>query len=71
MISGIQIIETNALTGLDKGILMEKGAVNFVIQLNKYDVRQASDGFYENLIAEDIYGAKVFSENAKAICIIH
>ena len=71
MISGIQIVETNSLTGLSKGILMEKGAVNFVIQLNKYDVRQATDGFYENLLAEDIYGSKVFSENAKAICIIH
>ena len=71
MISGIQIVESNSLTGLDKAIVMEKGAVNFVIQLNEYDVRKATDGFYENLIAEDVYGGKVFSENAKAICIIH
>jgi len=40
-----------------------------VVQLNKYDVRQATDGFYENLIAEVIYGLKIFGENAKAISI--
>jgi len=71
MISGIQIVETNALTGLNKGILMEKGAVNFVIQLWKPALRQAPDGFYSNLLAEDVYGGKVFAENAKAICIIN
>ena len=48
---------------------MQEGAVNMVVQLNKYDVRQADDGFYDNLIAEIIWGLKIFDENAKAIAI--
>lgn len=69
MISGVKIVETNALTASKEMIMMEEGAVNMVAQLNQYDVRKAVDGFYENLIAEIIYGIKIFSENAKAICV--
>jgi len=69
MISGVKIVETNALTPSLEMIMMQEGAVNFVIQLNKYDVRDWQDGFYNNLIAEVIYGAAIFGENAKAICV--
>lgn len=69
MVSGVMMIETNALTASEEVIMMESGAVNMVVQLNQYDVRQADDGFYENLIAEVIYGLKIFGENAKAIAI--
>jgi len=69
LISGIQIVETNALTASREMIMMEKGTVNMVVQLNNYDVRQWVDGFYENLLAEVIYGLKIFTENAKGICI--
>ncbi len=69
MISWVKIVETNALTPSLEMIMMQDGAVNFVIQLNKYDVRDWQDGFYNNLISEVIYGAKIFWENAKAICV--
>lgn len=69
MISGVKVVETNALTASKEMIMMAEGAVNMVVQLNQYDVRKATDGFYENLIAEVIYGLKIFGENAKAIAI--
>lgn len=69
MLSGVEVVETNALTASKEMIMMEKGAVNMVVQLNKYDVRQGTDGFYENLIAEIIYWLKIFGENSKAIAI--
>ena len=68
-LAGAEIVETNALTSSKEMIAMSKGAVNMVVQLNKYDVRQGTDGFYENLLAEIIYGVKIFGENAKAIWI--
>jgi len=40
-----------------------------VVQLNQYDVRKGTDGFYENLLAEVIYGLKIFGENAKSIAV--
>ena len=72
MISGIEVVETNALgisTATNKIICMEKGSVNMVAQLNQHDIRMGTDGFYENLIAEIIYGLKIFWENAKAIAV--
>lgn len=67
LISGFKVVETNALTTPKKMIAMQEGAINCVVQLNKYDVRQGTDGFYENLIAEIIYGTKIFGENWKWI----
>jgi len=69
LVDGVKIVKTNALTASKEVIMMADGAVNMVVQLNKYDVRQATDGFYENLIAEVIYWLKIFGENAKAITI--
>lgn len=69
MVSGIKLIEANGLTASKELIMMAEGAVNMVVQLNNYDVRQGTDGFYSNLIAEVIYGLKIFSENAKAVAI--
>jgi len=69
MISGVKVVESNALTSSKSLILMQDGAVNMVVQLNNYDVRQGTDGFYENLIAEVIYGLKIFGENGKAIAV--
>lgn len=69
LISGVELVETNALTASREMIMMAKNAVNAVVQLNNYDVRKWPDGFYENLIAEVVYGMKIFSENAKAIAI--
>jgi len=69
ILAWVEIVETNALTASKEIIMMSKGAVNMVVQLNKYDVRQGTDGFYENLIAEIIYGLKIFGENSKACAI--
>ena len=69
MLGWVTVVETNALSASQEMIMMANGAVNMVVQLNNYDVRQADDGFYENLIAEIIWGLKIFDENAKAIAI--
>lgn len=69
MVNGVKIVKTNALTASKEVIMLQEGAVNMVVQLNNYDVRKGTDGFYENLMAEVIYGLKIFGENTKAIAI--
>lgn len=69
LVNWVQIVKTNALTASKEVIMLQKWAVNMVVQLNNYDVRKGTDGFYENLMAEIIYGLKIFWENAKAIAI--
>lgn len=69
LVNGVKIHKTNALSASKEVIMLQEGAVNMVVQLNNYDVRKGTDGFYENLIAEVIYGLKIFGENAKAIAI--
>lgn len=69
MVNGVKIVKTNALTPSKEVIMLQNGAVNMVVQLNNLDVRKGNDGFYENLMAEVIFGLKIFGENAKAIAI--
>ncbi len=69
MISGVKVYVTNALTASKEMIMMAEGAVNMVVQLNDYDVKEATDGFYFNMLAEIVWGLKIFGENAKAISI--
>lgn len=69
LVNGVKIVKTNALSASKEVIMLQEGAVNMVVQLNSYDVRKGTDGFYENLMAEVIYGLKIFGENAKAIAI--
>lgn len=69
MVNGVRIVKTNALTASKEVIMLQEGAVNMVVQLNNMDVRKGTDGFYENVLAEVIYGLKIFGENAKAIAI--
>ena len=69
MVNGVKIVKTNALTASKEVIMMAEWAVNMVVQLNQYDVRKGTDGFYENLLAEVIYGLKIFWENAKSIAV--
>ena len=57
------------LTASKEVIMLQEWAVNMVVQLNEYDVRKGTDGFYENLMAEIIFWLKIFGENAKAIAI--
>ena len=67
LISGFKVVETNALTASMKMIAMQEWAINSVVQLNKYKVTDWVDGFYENLLAEIIYGTKIFGELGKWI----
>lgn len=69
MVNGVKIVKTNAMTASKEVIMLQEWAVNMVVQLNNYDVRKGTDGFYENLMAELIYWLKIFGENAKAIAI--
>jgi hypothetical protein len=69
LVSGVKVYMTTALTASKEMIMMAEGAVNMVVQLNDYDVRVADDGFYYNLLAEIVWGIKIFGENAKAIAI--
>lgn len=69
LVSGVKVYVTTALTASKEMIMMAEGAVNMVVQLNDYDVRVADDGFYYNLLAEIVWGIKIFGENAKAIAI--
>jgi hypothetical protein len=69
MISGIKVFQTNALTPSKEMIMMQDGAVNMVCQLNNYKVTEATEGFYMNLLAEIVWGIRIFGENAKAISI--
>jgi hypothetical protein len=68
-VGGVQVYSTTALDASQEMIMMAEGAVNLVIQLSNYDVREGTDGFYANFIAEVIWGLKIFGENAKAIAI--
>lgn len=69
MISGVKIYVTNSLTASKEMIMMQEGAVNMVVQLNDYKVTEGVDGFYYNLLAEIVWGLKIFAENANRISI--
>lgn len=69
MVNGVKIVKSNALTASKEVIMLQEGAVNMVVQLNSADVMKGTDGAYENVFAELIYGLKIFGENAKAIAI--
>ncbi len=67
--AGVEIVSTNALIGKNKVIMMAKNAINVVVQITKTKVTDGTDGFYENVMATVVFGGKIFSENAKAICV--
>jgi hypothetical protein len=45
----------------------DKDAIHMAQKLTQIDVRQAPDGFFDNIIAETTYGSTVFTENSKRI----
>jgi len=69
MVSGVAIYTSNALTESWEMIMMADNSVNMVVQLNDYKVTEWEKGFYFNLLAEIVWGMKIFWENAKAISI--
>lgn len=69
MIDNVKVVTTTALNASKEMIMMEANAVNMVIQLDQFKITEAEKGFSRNVLAEDIYGLKIFGENAKAIAI--
>lgn len=69
MVSWVAVFTTNALTASWEMIMMADNAINMVVQLNDYKVTEWETGFYFNLLAEIVWGLKIFWENAKAISI--
>lgn len=66
---GVPVYCTTALDASNEMIMMAKGSVNAVIQITEMDVTKATDWFYTNVIAQIVWGMKIFGENAKAIAI--
>lgn len=71
MLGGVKVVETTALTASSEMIMMQEGAVNWVTQITETSLEKATDGFYSNLLFQVVYGGKIFSESAKAICVFY
>lgn len=71
MLGGVKVVETTALTASNEMIMMQEGAVNWVTQITETSLEKANDGFYSNLLFQVVYGGKIFSESAKAICVFY
>jgi len=68
-VAGLEIYVTNnAPTGFM--IAMDSEAVHGVAKYAKVDVREATTGFYDNVIVESIYGGKVLPNGAKRIATL-
>lgn len=69
MISGVKVIETTALSASKEMIMMPNNAVNFVVQITETKFADATDGFYHSLMSQCVYGGKLFTQMAKAVCV--
>ena len=69
MIGGVPVYVTTALDASKEMIMMAEGAVNAVLQVSETKVTEGTDGFYTNVLAQVIWGMKIFGENAKAIAV--
>jgi hypothetical protein len=69
MIGGVPVYVTTALDASKEMIMMAEGSVNAVLQVSDTKVTEGVDGFYTNVLAQIIWGMKIFGENAKAIAI--
>jgi hypothetical protein len=69
MIAGVPVYVTTALDASNEMIMMAEGAVNCVVQVSNTKVTEGVDGFYSNVLAQTIWGMKIFGENAKAIAV--
>ena len=68
-VGGVPVFVTTALDASKEIIGMKKGSVNAVVQVIETKMTEGTDGFYKNLLAQTVYGMKIFGENAKAIAI--
>lgn len=69
MIAGVPVFVTNALDTSNEMIMMAEGAVNCVVQVSDTKVTEGTDGFYTNVLAQMIWGMKIFGENLNAIAV--
>ena len=49
-------------------VALNRESIAFASQITNFDIREATEGFRSHIIAELVYGAKVFTECAKSIC---
>lgn len=49
--------------------MMAEGAVNAVVQVLETKTTEGTNGFFKNVMAQAVWGMKIFGENAKAIAI--
>lgn len=68
-IGWVPVYSTTALDASKEMIMMAEGAVNAVVQITETKVTEANDGFYTNVLAQIVWGMKIFGENTKAIAI--
>lgn len=68
-VGGIPVYVTTALDSSKEMIMMAEGSVNTAVQVLKTKTTDGVDGFYMNVLAELVWGMKIFGENAKAISI--
>lgn len=66
-VGGVPVYGTTALDASNTMIMMAKGSVNAVVQITDLKVTEGTDGFYTNVLAQVVWGMKIFGENAKAI----
>jgi len=69
MIAGVPVYVTTALDSSKEMIMMAEGAVNTVVQVTNTKVTEGTDGFYSNVLAQTIWGMKIFGEGLKSIAI--
>lgn len=68
-VGGVPVFTTTALDASKEMIMMAEGSVNTAVQLLNTKTVEGTDGFYNNLLTEVVFGMKIFGENAKAIAI--
>ncbi len=68
-VGGVPVYSTTALDASNEMIMMANGSVNAVIQITNLKVTEGTDGFYTNVLAQIVWGMKIFGENAKAVAI--
>lgn len=68
-VGGVPVYVTTALDASKELIMMAEGSVNTAVQVIKTKMTEGVNGFYSNVLAQAVWGMKIFGEGAKAICV--
>jgi len=71
LLGGVRVKTTPSLTASAEMIMMQDNTVNFVTQIVETDIVKAADGLYHNLMFQVVWGAKIFAESGKWICVFY